>query len=223
MPIDYSNKLVKKPWGYEYLIYENGKVAVWMLNIEPGKNTSLHCHTKKKTGLILLEGEISVELGFYETKNLSAPDKVMLRPGLFHSSKSLNATSKLLEIETPIDKEDLVRFEDNYGRQEKPYEDNKFFSDLGTKEILFKDPGKFKQEYNYKESIVKFERHYDCANLINKSDDTIFAVLNGGLFSGDSQIVLSPGEVVRTETIKKLSEVFKIKDYIDVLVINKNE
>ena len=42
-------------------------------------------------------------------------------------------------------------------------------------------------------------------------------------FSENSQIVLSPGEVVRTETVKKLSEVFKIKDYIDVMVINKNE
>jgi len=68
--MNYLNKLVKKPWGNEYLIYENGIVAVWMLNIESNKNTSLHCHTKKKTGLILLEGEIDVELGFYDKKKI---------------------------------------------------------------------------------------------------------------------------------------------------------
>ncbi len=221
--MNYLNKLVKKPWGNEYLIYENGIVAVWMLNIESNKNTSLHCHTKKKTGLILLEGEIDVELGFYDKKKLSAPDKVMLRTGLFHSSKSINTNSKLLEIETPIDKEDLVRFEDNYGRQEKPYEGKKFFLELSKDEILFKEPGSCKQEYRFKDSILKFERHYNCDELISKSDDTIFAIIKGGLFSENSQIVLSPGEVVRTETVKKLSEVFKIKDYIDVMVINKNE
>ena len=127
------------------------------------------------------------------------------------------------EIETPIDKEDLVRFEDNYGRQEKPYEGKKFFTDLSKDEILLKDPGTSSQKYEFRDSILKFERHYNCDELINKSDDTIFAIIKGGLFSDNSQIVLSPGEVVRTETIKKLSEVFKIKDYIDVIVINKNE
>ena len=221
--MNYSKKLVKKPWGNEYLLYENGIVAVWMLNIESNKNTSLHCHTKKKTGLILLEGEIDVELGFYDKKKLFAPDKVMLRTGLFHSSKSINTNSKLLEIETPIDKEDLVRFEDNYGRQEKPYEGKKFFSDLSKNAILLQDPATSKQEYKFNDSTLKFERHYDCDELINKSDDTIFAIIKGGLFSDNSQIVLSPGEVVRTETVQKLSEVFKIKDYIDVIVINKNE
>ena len=74
----------------------------------------------------------------------------------------------------------------------------------------------------FKESILTFERHYNCDKLITKSNDTIFAIIKGGLFSSDSKVVLSPGEVVRTETIKKLSQVFKIKDYIDVLVINKN-
>jgi hypothetical protein len=54
--------VVQKPWGYEYLIYETPEVALWLLYIEQGKGTSLHCHPKKTTGLILLEGE--AELGF---------------------------------------------------------------------------------------------------------------------------------------------------------------
>ena len=28
---DYSKVVVKKPWGYEYLIFSNEEVAVWIL------------------------------------------------------------------------------------------------------------------------------------------------------------------------------------------------
>ena len=30
---DYSKVIVKKPWGYEYLVFENEFVAIWMLHI----------------------------------------------------------------------------------------------------------------------------------------------------------------------------------------------
>ena len=48
--VDYSNIKVKKPWGSEYLIYQNNDIAVWLLKIIKGQNTSLHCHPIKKTG-----------------------------------------------------------------------------------------------------------------------------------------------------------------------------
>ena len=88
-----------------------------MLKIKKNHKTSLHCHPKKKTGFIVLDGKVEVELGFYEKVKLKAPSKLMIRPGLFHSTKALsknNAT--ILEVETPINKNDLVRFKDNYGR-----------------------------------------------------------------------------------------------------------
>ena len=44
----YVNKLVKKPWGEEYLIFQNNVVAIWLLKIKPNHHTSLHCHTEKK-------------------------------------------------------------------------------------------------------------------------------------------------------------------------------
>ena len=55
---DYSNVVVKKPWGYEYLIYCNDIVAIWILHIQCGAQTSMHCHPNKNTGLIVLNGEI---------------------------------------------------------------------------------------------------------------------------------------------------------------------
>ena len=53
---------VKKPWGYEYLAYENENVGLWFLYIAPGQSTSMHCHPKKTTGLVLLDGEAEISL-----------------------------------------------------------------------------------------------------------------------------------------------------------------
>src|SRR3989304_9651884 len=54
--VNYSDVIVKKPWGYEYLIFENDFVAIWMLQIIRKRKTSMHCHPNKKTGLVFLSG-----------------------------------------------------------------------------------------------------------------------------------------------------------------------
>ncbi|HRH10614.1 MAG TPA: hypothetical protein PLU73_03830, partial [Bacteroidia bacterium] len=55
---DYRNIVVNKPWGYEYLWFQNEKVAIWFLRVTKGQATSLHCHAKKRTSLIVLDGEV---------------------------------------------------------------------------------------------------------------------------------------------------------------------
>ena len=80
----------------------------------------MHCHPIKKTGYIVLNGSVDVDLGFYETRKLSSLSKLMIRPGLFHCTRNNSKEdSIILEIETPIDKDDLVRFQDEY-RENKP-------------------------------------------------------------------------------------------------------
>ena len=219
----YVNKLVKKPWGEEYLIFQNNVVAIWLLKIKPNHHTSLHCHTEKKTGLILLDGKIEIDLGFYEKKILLAPDKIMIRPGLFHSTRAISSkTISMLEIETPINKLDLVRFQDEYGRVEKPYEGSKSFFELSKNDILFDHPNERKvKKYIFNKSFVTIERHKNAKNLISKSPKTIFTILKGGLISKSNKLVLSPGDVVRTETIMKLIEVFKTTNFIDILTVSK--
>jgi len=54
--LPYHNAIVKKPWGYEYLAFENEYVAIWILHIIRKRKTSMHCHPRKKTGLILQAG-----------------------------------------------------------------------------------------------------------------------------------------------------------------------
>ena len=35
----YENNIVKKPWGYEYLAYQNDKVGLWFLYIAKDQQT----------------------------------------------------------------------------------------------------------------------------------------------------------------------------------------
>ncbi len=219
-----NNLMVKKPWGEEYIICKTNNAATWHLKINSRKKTSLHCHPKKKTGFILLDGEVEVMIGFYEKKILKAPDKLMIRPGLFHSTKALSKKDSIvLEIETPINKNDLVRYKDNYGRENKPYESKKKMKKLKN-ELIFKVPTKFGCNlYKYKKLKITIEKIRSIKDLIlNRKKDTIFGVLDGGLVDKNKNYVLSAGDIVRTNTIKKLSEVFKIDKKIIILTCSKS-
>ena len=60
----YDNKVVYKPWGYEYIIFRNSnRLAITFVKINYKHKTSLHCHPRKKTGFIILSGEALVQLG----------------------------------------------------------------------------------------------------------------------------------------------------------------
>jgi quercetin dioxygenase-like cupin family protein len=123
---NHNINIVKKPWGYEYLAYENENVGLWFLYIAPGQSTSMHCHPKKTTGLVLLDGEAEISF-LADKRQLKSLDKVMIRRGLFHSTKAVSDKGAFVfEIETPVDKQDLVRLNDQYGRASKPYEDDTF-------------------------------------------------------------------------------------------------
>lgn len=129
-PLPYHNAIVKKPWGYEYLAFENEYVAIWILHIIRKRKTSMHCHPRKKTGLILLSGTATFRhrSGSIE---LQALDGIVIDKGAFHLTE---ATSCLpidpisengiwvMEIESPPLKTDLVRIGDEYGRAGASYE-----------------------------------------------------------------------------------------------------
>ncbi len=211
-----ENFKVIKPWGSEYTIYKNLITSTKLLNLKYNKSTSLHCHPLKKTGFILINGKVDINLGFYNTKKLDSVSRIMIRPGLFHSTKNLNKeTAIILEIETPIDKDDLVRFKDEYGRENKPYENKNSMVELDSDDPLIEDPN-LNEKKNYLIGGVPIEI---CkTNKINVLKDSrknsIFAVLEGGLVSNDNKYVLSPGDIVGMDTIEKLTEVFKIDKFI---------
>lgn len=216
-----KNQKVIKPWGSEYKIYSNSVSSTKLLRINSDKSTSLHCHPIKKTGFVLIKGAVDVDLGFYNTKQLFPISRLMIRPGLFHCTKNLNkVTATILEIETPINKDDLVRFKDNYGRENKPYEDKKSMVKLNENDPVFEEPKlNSVNEYLVDGVNIKINKTNNISQLLKLESNSIVAVLEGGFESQDNQLVLSPGDIVGLETIKKLAEVFKIQKYITYLTI----
>ena len=216
-----EDKKVIKPWGSEYTIYKNSKASMKLLRINANKSTSLHCHPIKKTGFILIKGEVDVDLGFYNTKKLKSPSRLMIRPGLFHATKNNNKDyAVIFEVETPIDKDDLVRFKDDYGRENLPYEGSKFMENLRSDDPVFVEPNINEiKEYVVENVKVSLEKTNENKNLKNIKKNEIFVILDGGLACKNNLLVLSPGDIVGSETIEKLIEVFKINGFITFLTI----
>ena len=218
----YDNKVVFKPWGYEYVVYRNANnLSVTLLNIKFNKSTSLHCHPQKKSGFILLGGKALFQLGLRKKNNLlhTSPSKRMMARGLFHSIKSVSKNGLLaLEFETPVNKNDLVRFKDSYGREKKSYEGKKFTKSLESDFIKFKTPKiSKKQVYKIGKASVSLEVHKNFDKLLKNKNSTIFAILDGSISDSKGRNVLSYGDIVKTDDLRILSKVFKIKKTLSVV------
>ena len=222
----YTNNIVYKPWGYEYVIYrDSNRLAITYVKINSGHKTSLHCHPQKKTGFIILDGKALVQIGIYK-KNVQyhkSVSRLVLRPGLFHSIKAVSKHGvSALEFETPFKKNDLVRFEDEYGREGKHYEGKKFTKKLNSNFVKFKKPklGK-KNIYNLNNLKILLEKRKNLKNLVKKDDKTSLAILDGSIVDDKGRNVISYGEIVKTSTLKILSDRFKVKEPITLLRVSK--
>ena len=220
----YDKKIVKKPWGYEYVLYRNkNSLSVTLLKINSDQQTSLHCHPNKKTGFILLSGKADIQLGLFKSgiKSYSSPSKLMIRSGLFHSIQAKSKNGLLaLELETPYKKNDLVRFEDWYGRQMLSYEKNTYRLKKGLK-IIKEQDFKKNRKFNFGKVKLSFELHKDFSKINKSKPSNIFAILGGKVVDSKKRNILSLGDIVKTGTLKKLSERFSISEPLKILKVGK--
>ena len=218
--MQYEKTIVKKPWGYEYLVYQNDKVALWFLYIGYNQQTSMHCHPNKTTGLILLDGE--AEISFLGNSFKVNPiSKTMIRKGLFHSTKAISKNGAyIFEIETPVDKHDLVRLEDRYGREGSPYEDSTFETPK-KEECLWID--NLNSEYNFSNCNIKIENVVNIETLFNKTNNENVVFLDGGIETKNGQLVAQAGDVVEHGTLKKLLNLFPYFSKDTIIMTIRNE
>ena len=226
--MSYDINLVKKPWGYEYLVYENEDVGLWFLYIAPNQSTSMHCHPQKTTGLVLLDGKAEISfLG--DTRVLNSLDKVMIRRGLFHSTKALSDSGAwVFEIETPKDKQDLVRLKDRYGRSHKPYEDYTSEESKTDQCLWIEEPELNKSNtYQFANCNITVQTINDIEVINNKQDDDLLIFLRGGMvrtIDGTSHCVTIPGDVGFAKIVKQVSkELDGVIHNTTLLTIRKNE
>jgi mannose-6-phosphate isomerase-like protein (cupin superfamily) len=195
--MNYDDVVVRKPWGWETAIWQNEHLAIWYLNINHRHKTSLHSHPLKKTGLVVLSG--IAEVSFMNGKHMLKPSqKIMIRNGVFHSTEALSDL-QLIEVETPNDKENILRLEDSYGRAGQPYEDSSHHS---------KDIKQIKLEENTVigdcSLSIKNLKHW---NELDKSKSNII-ILEGRIFY-QQHPVCEPGDVVDNETFTRLAAKFE--------------
>ena len=217
---NYNTNIVKKPWGYEYLAYENEYVAIWFLYIKHNHATSFHCHPNKTTGLILLDGQAETSF-LNNTNKLNPTNKIMIRKGLFHSTKATDERGAwIFEIETPVDKQDLVRFKDSYGREGKPYEDETFEIPKAEDCLWIKNTPEI---YNFANCMLDVKNITDVNEFTDIDDLLNVMFLKGGLLTDYDQKVAGPGDIVLSSTIKELTEVFKKVDPSTLIMIIKQQ
>lgn len=206
---EFRDVVVNKPWGFEYLVYESSEVALWLLHIKQGESTSLHCHPLKNTGFLLLQGEAELEF-LADKKQVVAPEKQMIRRGLFHKTRALSKGGiYLFEIENPNDKEDLVRLSDFYGRSSDGYEQAASFEAKPSSYLSITEPDNYDVvEYNNDHAIFSVQRINKLEYFQELNDTDIIMFLRGGIgkeVSGRNHLATVPGDIGRASIVGKVA------------------
>lgn len=221
---DYDQVIVKKPWGYEYLAFDNGQVAIWILHIARKRKTSMHCHPQKTTGLMVLSGSVACH-SVDTTVELATLGAVEIDKGTFHSTEAASASpifppsedgSWLMEIEAPSNKVDLVRTADAYGRQGQAYEGGNNIVPYDGEWLQFVLPDKVGETTvnRFLGLQFSFRRGHYPSNPEKSERDCTIAILGYHGEPGSCNPRLQPGRLLsNTELRQKLGEI-NVADYL---------
>ncbi|HIG94557.1 MAG TPA: cupin domain-containing protein [Nanoarchaeota archaeon] len=219
---DFSNVIVIKPWGKEYLSYRGIDTDIWTLHIKKDCGTSMHCHPKKRTSLIVLEGEV-ISSTLKNEYHLKEGEMVLYEKGVFHSTKAISKKEALImELESPPEKTDLVRLKDEYGREKKGYEaQEEMCFDLSKHERIFLNgDDKHRKVGKMCISIRKFENYEKFMDYIKHNKKLINILIEGEIVNIEGKKIYLPGELVDFNLIE--NEKLKILKLIKIMTIQKN-
>lgn len=112
-------KRVDKPWGHELLWAHTDRYVGKVLVIEAGHRLSLQLHEEKDESILVISGRLRLVLedddGELETLSLGPGESRRIRTGRRHRFEA-DERVELVEVSTP-ELDDVVRFEDDYGRR----------------------------------------------------------------------------------------------------------
>lgn len=226
--VDYRYKIVDKPWGYEYLLFENLAVAIWILFIKFGHSTSLHCHPQKLTSLILLGGQATIST-LSDSFALNEKDALIIDAGVFHSTAATSHDGILLmEIETPPNKHDLVRLKDEYGRRDMGYEKNSIsINDLSKNNYCDFHNVNIDAEIIDNRVVLGQRSFYLCKNnwetMISevKNERTLMCLLDNKSTAVDGNVCLKTGEIIEITEFNELMPAKKAELQDKILLLLK--
>jgi mannose-6-phosphate isomerase-like protein (cupin superfamily) len=113
-----SIEQVDKPWGYELRFARTDRYAGKVLFIKAGSQLSLQYHEEKDEAFLVQSGQLELVLGQgkkEKVETLGANDAWHVTPRTVHRFRAVT-DCLLFEVSTP-ELEDVVRIEDDYGRE----------------------------------------------------------------------------------------------------------
>jgi mannose-6-phosphate isomerase-like protein (cupin superfamily) len=221
----------QKPWGWEFEVTSSQSFALWYLEILPDKSTSLHCHLKKTTGYIVLSGQVEVE--FLSSKViLNAGDSINLRRSVFHRTRALGNKANVLEIESPNEKDDLLRLEDESGRVDSSYsrlsqvKDPEIISLMNNVQESFSSKnGKYifsDLEVTIKhtsiDSVLSMDQYCHTVALLEGSTP----VVSGGKCIAEDGI-FSAGNISKVEVLRRMRSVNDFSNHVTLLLVSPHD
>ncbi len=208
---DFSGLVVNKPWGYEYLLYENKNIAIWMLYLKKGHSTSMHCHPKKKTSLIILSGE-AITSTLNEKFKLKDKEGLIIDKSVFHKTEAVSENGIfLIEVETPPDKTDLFRLVDKYKREKQGYTHKKNITDktYNYHYLFMQDKENSNDIFGkYRFLIRSFKDDEFFQENLKDIDAELGIVIDGEVFSDGEKFIV--GESFENNKKLKISSQTKI-------------
>ena len=204
---NYLNKRFDKPWGFEYLTYQTEYIGIWILHINKNEKTSLHCHFKKDTMLVVLSGSFRIDT--YNDFHILNETQTMYFPAnTFHGIMSYSNIGIILEIEiysnkvTYSDKNDLLRLRDIYKRDKNTYEGS-----VVETIVCDNDSVNFhtKSKFVFGNSCVNIKNYNKCNDVVTfKQFDngTLRILLDGKVVSNN---ILTSGSILGTTDFKLIN------------------
>jgi mannose-1-phosphate guanylyltransferase / mannose-6-phosphate isomerase len=114
----HSNRKVYRPWGWYDSIESDENFQVKRLHVKPGAKLSLQMHYKRAEHWVIVMGTATVTNGG-KTFDLGKGESTYIPTGVVHSLANLTKDLlEVIEVQSGIylGEDDIVRFEDIYGR-----------------------------------------------------------------------------------------------------------
>jgi len=118
IPAGHSHTKVYRPWGHYLSVVEENRWQVKLIEVKPSEKLSLQMHHHRSEHWVVVSGTAKVELN-NEIKILSENQSIYIPLGSKHRLSNpgkINLT--LIEVQSGsyVGEDDIVRFEDKYGR-----------------------------------------------------------------------------------------------------------
>tara|TARA_B100000886_G_scaffold19547_2_gene12571 strand:+ start:9438 stop:10877 length:1440 start_codon:yes stop_codon:yes gene_type:complete len=118
IPEGQKHKKIYRPWGNYLSVVEESRWQVKLITVKPGEKLSLQMHHHRSEHWVVVHGTAKVELD-NNTKMLSENESIYIPLGSKHRLSNPGKINLILiEVQSGsyVGEDDIVRFEDKYGR-----------------------------------------------------------------------------------------------------------